>query len=195
MTDHSGHTDQTDQTPTDGPARATHPRRRQTQLAAAVAGAAALVGTAVLTTSPTASATAYSQDLKSVRVATARFHSPEQALRAGYLASPECVAAPFGGMGFHYENPALMADPAVDAANPEILLYAPGADGELELVGVEYFRNASDGAMAPTLYGHTFEGPMDGHHPGMGSHYDLHVWVWQANPSGTFAQFNPDVSC
>ena len=115
MTDHS---DQTDQTPTDGPARTTHPRRRQTQLAAAVAGAAALVGTAVLTTSPTASATAYSQDLKAVRVATARFHSPEQALRAGYLASPECVAAPFGGMGFHYENPALMADPAVDAAQP-----------------------------------------------------------------------------
>jgi hypothetical protein len=171
------------------------PTRRRTQLAVAVAGAGALVGTAVLTGSPTASATTYSQDVKAVRVATARFHSPEQALRAGYLASPECVASPAGGMGFHYENPALMADPAVDAARPEILLYAPGADGDLELVAVEYFRDAGAGAMAPTLYGQTFDGPMAGHHPGMGVHYDLHVWVWQDNPSGTFAQFNPDVSC
>ena len=169
--------------------------RRRIQLAAVVAGAGGLAAAAVLTGSPTASATAYSQDLKAVRVATARFHSPEQALRAGYLPSPECVASPGGGMGFHYENPALMADPAVDAARPEILLYAPGADGELELVAVEYFRNAGDGAMAPSLYGHTFDGPMPGHHPGMGTHYDLHVWVWQDNPAGTFAQFNPDVSC
>lgn len=171
------------------------PTRSGTQLAVVAAGAGVLVGTAVLTTSPTASATAYSQDLKAVRVATARFHSPEQALRAGYHPTPECVASPFGAMGVHYENPALMADPAVDAARPEILLYAPGADGELELVAVEYFRNASAGAMAPALFGHTFDGPMPGHHPGMGTHYDLHVWVWQDNPSGTFAQFNPDVSC
>jgi hypothetical protein len=26
-------------------------------------------------------------------------------------------------------------------------------------------------------------------------HYDLHVWVYEANASGTFAQFNPEVSC
>jgi hypothetical protein len=25
--------------------------------------------------------------------------------------------------------------------------------------------------------------------------YSLHVWLWQTNPSGTFAAFNPDVSC
>ena len=190
MTDHSDHS------PTDRPVAADAPRRRRVQLAAAAAGTAAVLGAAVITTSPTASATAYSQDLKAVRVATARFHSVEQALGAGYLASPECVSAgPLGGMGFHYENPALMADPAIDAAKPEVLLYAPGADGDLELVGVEYFRNAGDGGIAPSLYGQTFDGPMPGHHSGMGVHYDLHVWVWTPNPSGTFAQFNPDVSC
>jgi hypothetical protein len=26
-------------------------------------------------------------------------------------------------------------------------------------------------------------------------HYDLHVWVCEANASGTFAQFNPEVRC
>jgi hypothetical protein len=25
--------------------------------------------------------------------------------------------------------------------------------------------------------------------------YALHAWVWQDNPAGTFAPFNPDVSC
>jgi hypothetical protein len=25
--------------------------------------------------------------------------------------------------------------------------------------------------------------------------YALHAWVWQDNPDGVFANFNPDVSC
>jgi len=27
------------------------------------------------------------------------------------------------------------------------------------------------------------------------SHYDLHYWLYRPNPSGEFAQFNPDVNC
>ena len=26
-------------------------------------------------------------------------------------------------------------------------------------------------------------------------HYELHVWLYRDNPNGTFAQFNPNVSC
>jgi hypothetical protein len=26
-------------------------------------------------------------------------------------------------------------------------------------------------------------------------HYDLHVWLWQDNPAGMFALFNPTVTC
>jgi hypothetical protein len=29
----------------------------------------------------------------------------------------------------------------------------------------------------------------------MPEHYDLHAWVWQANPAGMFAAWNPTVSC
>jgi len=36
---------------------------------------------------------------------------------------------------------------------------------------------------------------MPGHHPGMPVHYDLHVWLWQDNPMGMFALFNPTVTC
>lgn len=50
---------------------------------------------------------------------------------------------------------------------------------------------------SPVLFGRTFDGPMAGHGPGMPWHYDLHVWIWAHNPSGTFAQFNPapNVTC
>lgn len=40
-----------------------------------------------------------------------------------------------------------------------------------------------------------FEGPMPGHGPGMPVHYDLHAWIWKANPEGTFTTWNPNVTC
>ena len=36
-------------------------------------------------------------------------------------------------------------------------------------------------------FGRGFDGPMEGHEPGMPVHYDLHAWVWKRNPGGTFA--------
>ena len=36
---------------------------------------------------------------------------------------------------------------------------------------------------------------MPGHTPTMGWHWDLHAWVWQPNPSGMFAEWNPKVQC
>ena len=103
-------------------------------------------------------------------------------------------------MGIHAVNPALMADDAIDPLRPEILLYDPKANGELELVGVEYWKRDADGSLAtnddlPSLFGRPFDGPMPGHNPAMPVHYDLHVWVAEANPSGVFALFNPALSC
>jgi hypothetical protein len=55
----------------------------------------------------------------------------------------------------------------------------------------------------PSIFGHTFEGPMDGHEDGEPSHYDKHVWLWQANPKGfnfpcpevpgMFSGWNPNI--
>ena len=98
-------------------------------LAAAFAGAAALAG----------GATAAPPDaLQAVKAATARYHSVEQAEKAGYVADAHCASSPAGGMGYHYANPALLADPALDPLQPEILVYAPKENGKLELVAVEY---------------------------------------------------------
>ncbi|WP_329275937.1 hypothetical protein [Streptomyces sp. NBC_01451] len=47
----------------------------------------------------------------------------------------------------------------------------------------------------PSLFGMPFDGPMPGHVEGMPVHYDLHVWLWKKNPKGTFARWNPTVTC
>lgn len=140
------------------------------------------------------------QQLAQARQATAKFHDGDAAIAAGYVPS-ECFEVPgLGGMGNHYVNFTLLADPAIDATRPEVLLYAPLSDGSPRLVGVEYVKVDADQNLAtdddrPYLFGIPFDGPMEGHFPGMPIHYDLHVWIWQANQRGLFAQFNPNIHC
>jgi len=140
-------------------------------------------------------------DAQAVRAAVAKYHSFEQAERDGYSVVGEpCVASPAGTMGFHAFNPSLAADDAIDPLRPEVLLYAPKANGQLELVGIEYWKRDADQSLAtagdrPSVLGRSFDGPMPGHSPVMPIHYDLHVWVAEVNPSGLFAPFNPAVSC
>lgn len=143
------------------------------------------------------------QDLAVVRQATAKYHDVNVAIADGYLPTDACDAIPgVGGMGFHYVKPALIMDSTVDLMAPEILMYATEGEG-LRLIGVEYFVGvgAPDAPVpdpappAPILFGRPFDGPMPGHIPGMPPHYDLHVWIWQPNPDGMFAAWNPNVSC
>jgi hypothetical protein len=156
-----------------------------------------------------------SGELQAVRAAVAQYHSYDQALADGYNAANEpCVESPAGVMGIHAVNRPLTTDLEIDPLRPEIMLYVPRANGSLRLVGVEYMQVAlaitPDGPRpwfgtespelgflnpAPSLFGQTFQGPMEGHNPEMPWHYDLHVWLFESNPSGLFAQFNPNLSC
>lgn len=138
--------------------------------------------------------------LKAAKAAAAKFHSIEQAERAGYVLASPCVESPAGGMGFHYESPALMADDAIDPLQPEVLVYAAKPNGRLELVAIEYWKRDADGSLLtdgdrPSVLGQAFDGPMPGHSPVMPVHYDLHVWLYEANASGMFAPFNPAIDC
>jgi hypothetical protein len=156
---------------------------------------------AAVTVSLSAAAGAGDDPWQAVKAATARYNSFEQAAKDGYsVAGEPCVASPFGTMGFHAVNPALMADSMIDPLRPEILLYVPNKNGKLKLVGVEYWKADADGNLAtdddrPSIFGQPFDGPMPGHTLTMPVHYDLHVWLFEANPSGMFAPFNPAVSC
>ena len=104
------------------------------------------------------------------------------AIRAGYAADAECVAVPgLGGTGRHYVNEALFGAP-VDALNPPVILVDTGG----RVTAVEYFAPADAGA---SLFGNDFNVfPPD---PTLSA---LRMW-FLSNPSGQFADFNPDVTC
>ena len=140
-------------------------------------------------------------ELAKVRAATAKYHSLARAQADGYSVENEpCVASPDGTMGIHAVNGPLIGDPAIDPLRPELLLYVPGPNGKLRLVGVEYFKVDADQNLTtdgdrPSAFGVPFDGPMEGHAPGMPIHYDLHVWIWHHNPSGMFPMWNPKLAC
>ena len=158
---------------------------------------------AVLALTPLAVATgAFGGDdpLQELKAATARYNSVEQALKAGYVMDAHCSSSALGGMGYHFGNAELMADDAIDPLRPEILVYAAKANGKLELVAVEYWKRDADGLLGtagdkPSVFGRAFDGPMPGHNPAMPVHYDLHVWLYEDNPSGLVTPFNPSVTC
>ena len=151
------------------------------------------------------------KDLAAARRATAKYHDVSVALADGYAPGGPCVSAPPGGMGVHYGNPGLMGDFAVDPRTPEVLLYVPKGD-KMKLVGVEYVVNVGPPWFpgepmpdepvsppdAPFIFGQEMgdDGElMEPHGFYQSWHYDLHVWLWQGNPDGIFAEFNPNVIC
>jgi hypothetical protein len=78
---------------------------------------------------------------------------------------------------------------------PEVLVYAPGENGKLKLLAVEWVvrgqnSNPPGVSSPPTVLGM----PMHILVPAVGF-YIMHAWVWKANPAGMFADFNPEVSC
>jgi hypothetical protein len=171
-----------------------------------------VVSGAALLVAPAVSARPDSK-LSSMRTATARFHSLDQAARAGYGAFHDvngiyCIAMPdMGAMGVHYVNGALVGDAVVNPSRPEALVYAPDADGELHLAALEYIvtKGAWDAAhgtdaAAPEIFpGHPFNFTPGGEkHPnryGLPDFYAQHVWVWKPNPAGLLAMWNPTVTC
>lgn len=155
-----------------------------------------LAGAALaLAASPAAlagSASAGNADLTALRLATAPFHSLDNAMAAGWTEQlTHCLSSPTGAMGYHYVNWDIFFDATVEATRPELLVYAPTPSGGRRLVAVEYlvFDNALGGAPVPELFGQTFH-----YNPNI-SAWVLHVWVWQGNPNGVFEDWNPTVRC
>jgi hypothetical protein len=135
-----------------------------------------------------------------VRNATRKYRDVSQAIADGYQLQFGCVTGSHeGAMGLHYVNSDLVGDPTLDAARPELLVYEPLPYGKARLVAVDYlvFKDAWDASnpATPKLMGqlfHLFDSP---NRYGLPAFYTLHVWAWKNNPSGTFANWNPDVSC
>jgi len=134
-----------------------------------------------------------------VRAATERFRTLDAAQASGYGLLHGCVSGQQeGAMGLHYANPNLVGDGELDPASPEALLYEY-TNGQYQLTAVEYVViadqwNAQHDA-PPVLMGQLFNLVTAPNRYGLPAFYELHVWAWKVNQRGTFADFNPDVSC
>ncbi len=144
--------------------------------------------------------------VEKIRQATDEFHNISTAEAAGYVPFKDingkyCIAMKgMGGMGVHYVNPALIADPSIDLTAPEALVYAPDRDGTLRLAAVEYLVDKAawdaDNDAAPEQFrGHPFEVTEAPNRFGLDTFYSQHVWAWRGNPAGLLAMWNPTVHC
>lgn len=144
--------------------------------------------------------------VEAIRSATDDFHNISTAEAAGYVPFKDvhgkyCIAMKgMGGMGVHYVNPALIADPSIDPKAPESLVYAPDHDGTLRLAAVEYLvdKAAWDSThdAPPVIFkGHPFDETGSPNRFGLDPFYSQHVWAWRFNPAGLLAMWNPTVNC
>lgn len=150
--------------------------------------------------SASANVSADATQLVELRQVTARFANFDVAHSAGYVSKiTSCWAhAKHGAMGYHYANLNLF-DAVADLLQPEALMYEPNPAGQLHLVGMEYIVPIDAWAQA----GHDLDNPADV--PVLAGQaftrhdtlpiFKLHIWLWRNNPDGTYADWNPKVSC
>jgi len=132
-------------------------------------------------------------DVEALRESLAPYSSLALAKTAGYsTAITDCMSnGDQGAMGVHFGNNAFI-DGTADALHPEALIYEPGTNGEMSLVGVEFlvpFAAVPKTAPPPVLFGQKFQVN------DVFGVWALHVWTHRANPSGLFANWNPRVHC
>lgn len=140
-----------------------------------------------------ATSSSQNRDLETLRQVTSPFRSFDAAITAGWSAKiTSCMSDPtLGGMGFHYGNTTLI-DGTVHVDKPQLLLYEPQADGSEQLVAVEYIVPYTAHARSdapPVLFGQQFK------QNDTFQLWGLHVWAWKTNPSGLYADWNPQVNC
>jgi hypothetical protein len=141
-------------------------------------------------------------ELAAVRAATAKYHDLSAALADGYQLGfrngvvTGCISNPTAGaMGYHYFNWAKMDDTSIVAGDPEVLVYHTAGDGSLVLGAVEWvvpkpLWEQAGHTEPPVVFGTTLHVL----NPAL-NWYIAHAWIWTHNPSGMFADWNPEVTC
>lgn len=128
----------------------------------------------------------WEQEVEQVKEATMQYMDFGKAEAEGFVDVSGFVPQ----MGHHYM---LMSrvDDKLDLEKPEILLYAPDADGNMEFLGVEYSILVDD-PENPGTPPEGFTGDQDQWHFREDlAQWQLHVWTVKENPDGIFAPHNP----
>jgi len=161
------------------------------------------------------------QTLDALTQLTAPLHDVDAAQAAGYslfkapplTAADGCISSAAegeGGMGYHYTRGDNLADDSVSLLDPEFLVYAPtnaprkDGDARTRLAAFDYFMPYSakwpgpddpSFKRAPTL--HDFSTMSDlpdiAFAPSRFGGWMSHIWLWENNPGGMFANWNAAV--
>ena len=128
-----------------------------------------------------------------LRTSLDAFTSFQLAKNSGYsTALTDCMSnGDEGAMGVHFAN-TIFVDGTADALHPDVLVYEPGTDGAMSLVGVEFvvpFAIVPKTAAPPVLFGQQFTAN------DVFGVWALHVWTHRSNPNGLFAPWNVRVHC
>ena len=124
----------------------------------------------------------------------AKYHDQDKALEDGYEFVGPCVSDPvLGGMGDHYslnaDDDFGRGDGTYTLERPQYLVYAPQKNGPRRLAALDYtvpYEKWPD-QEPPQFFGIPFT-----RNDGFGV-WMFHIWLFQHNPAGTFANFNPTV--
>ena len=131
---------------------------------------------------------AWEVEVNQLRVDTSQYMDFNVAVDDGLID----VSGYVPNMGHHYLNPTL-ADTTFEIYKPEIILYVPDANGNMQMVAVEYSIIPED-PQNPGSPPEGFTGDEDEwHFNEMLGQWQLHVWTVLDNPDGIFAAHNPAI--
>jgi hypothetical protein len=134
------------------------------------------------------------QELAALHPLFARYHDLDKAIADGYGFVGPCVSDPaLGGMGDHYSPNADVdfgrGDGSYALDKPQYLVYAPQKNGGRRLAALDYTvpYEKWHSADPPAFFGLPFT-----RNDGFGV-WMFHIWLFEHNPAGMFANFNPQV--
>jgi hypothetical protein len=138
-----------------------------------------------------------------VHNATERYTNINVAFSEGWVTATPCVSGPdTGAMGVHLVLSSRIASGVLKPEQPQALIYEPMQDGAMRLVGVEFIilekvwlsSNPPAGA-TPALDGNLLNYIAFPNRYGLPAFYEMHVWAWEHNPKGVYADWNTHVTC
>lgn len=134
------------------------------------------------------------QELAALHPLFARYHDLDKAIADGYEFVGPCVSdQALGGMGDHYslnaETDFGRGDGTYALDKPQYLVYAPKKNGGRRLAALDYTvpYEKWHSPEPPSFFGIPFT-----RNDGFGV-WMFHIWLFQHNPAGVFANFNPTV--
>jgi hypothetical protein len=137
-----------------------------------------------------------------VHNATAKYVDLNVALAEGFVAATPCVSGPdTGAMGVHFVLLSRLGEVTLQADQPEALIYEPMSNGAMRLVGVEFivlesvWAAKNPGGGVPALDGNLMNYVAAPNRYGLPAFYEIHVWAWESNPKGSYADWNTHVTC